>query len=391
MNYSSKKRIAVLGNYFPRKCGIATFTSDLCAALAEYYGNDCDILPIVMNDTIDGYDYPEIVKSEIFERSIADYKKAAQYINTCGAEVLCVQHEYGIYGGKWGGYLLLLLREVKIPVVTVLHTVIEEYFDPFQENIFKEILSLSSSVIVMNKLAIDILSGQGIPREKIFYIPHGTPDFTFESSDKFKGMFGLENRTTILTFGLIRKCKGIEVMIKAMRGIAGKYKDVLYIIAGQTHPNVLRGQGERYRDKLISMTKKYGLEDNIMFINRYLALSDLIRYLYAADFYVIPYQVARQIVSGTLSYAVASGKAVITTPMKCAEEYIQNGVVRSVPFNNYRRFASNICRLIHNNEEMLDLRKRAYNYGRDMTWEKISSKYMDIFNSVVRGFVRSNI
>ena len=209
MNYPSKRKIALLGNYLPRKCGIATFTTDLCESIMEFRGDDFDVFPIAMNDIQQGYDYPETVKGEIFERSIADYEKAARYINTCGAEVLCVQHEYGIYGGKWGGYLLLLMREVKIPIVTVLHTVIEEYFDSFQENVFKEILSLSSSLIVMNKLAIDILAKQGVSREKIYYIPHGTPDFVFEDPDKFKGVFGFEGRTTLLTFGLLRKCKGI--------------------------------------------------------------------------------------------------------------------------------------------------------------------------------------
>ena len=391
MEYSSKRKIAVLGNYLPRKCGIATFTTDFCDSLVKYQGESLDVIPIAMNDIPEGYDYPECVKHEIFERSVSDYRRAADFINNSGAEVLCVQHEYGIYGGKWGGYLLMLMRNVKIPIVTVLHTVIEEYFDSFQENIIKEIISLSSSVIVMNRLAIDILIKQGIPREKLMYVPHGTPDFSFEDTAKYKSLLGFEGKTTLLTFGLLRKCKGIEFMVKAMRRVARKHKDVLYIIAGVTHPNVIRSQGEKYRDKLIAMTKKYGLEDNIMFVDKFFELDDLIKYLYASDFYVIPYQVARQIVSGTLAYAIGSGKAVIATPMKCAEEYIGQDLAREVPFNNYRQFAREICRLIDNKQEMDDLRKRAYDFGRNTTWEKVSGNFVDIFNSVNRGIIEYNV
>ena len=391
MEFSSKRKIAVLGNYLPRKCGIATFTVDFCDSLVKYQGDSLDVIPIVMNDIPEGYDYPECVKHEIFEKSVSDYRRAADFINTIGAEVLCIQHEYGIYGGKWGGYLLMLMRNLKIPIVTVLHTVIEEYFDSFQENIFKEMISLSSSVVVMNKLAIDILVKQGIPREKIKYVPHGIPDFSFEDTAKYKSLLGFEGKTTLLTFGLLRKCKGIEFMVKAMRRVVKKHKDVLYIIAGETHPNIIRQQGEKYRDKLISMTKKYGLEDNIIFVNKFLELKDLIEYIYASDFYVIPYQVARQIVSGTLAYAIGAGKAVISTPIKCAEEYIEQDLARQVPFNNYRQFEREICRLLKNKPEMDALRKRAYDFGRNTTWKQVSDDFVEIFNSVNRGIIEYNV
>ena len=178
-------------------------------------------------------------------------------------------------------------------------------------------------------------------------------------------------------------------MIRAMKKIVKRYDDVLYVIAGETHPNVLKNHGDRYRDKLVSITEKYGLENNVKFVDRYFDLSELIKYLYASDFYIVPYQVPRQIVSGTLSYAVSAGKAVITTPMKCAEEYIRKGVVVQVPFHNYRRFAKEVCRLIGDKEEMFSLRKKAYDYGRGMIWEEVSREYIDVFTSSARGVIRS--
>ncbi|MGD7654446.1 MAG: glycosyltransferase family 4 protein, partial [Verrucomicrobiales bacterium] len=298
---SAPSRIAFLGDYRPRLCGIATFTEDLCESVAgEATGSDCYVGAV--NDRAEGYDYPSRVRFELQEKELDSYRRAADFLNFNNADVLCVQHEFGIYGGAAGSHLLALLKELRMPVVTTLHTVLQNP-GPDQLRVMDELSKLSDRFVVMAQKGVEILREvYDVPEAKIDLIPHGIPDMEFMESSHFKAQFGVEGKRVLLTFGLIGPGKGIEHVIEALPEIVRRHPNVIYLILGATHPNLLAREGERYRLSLERLAADLGVDEHIIFHNRFVTLADLKEFIGATDIYLTPYLNEAQITSGTLAY-----------------------------------------------------------------------------------------
>lgn len=372
------KHIAFIGNYLPRQCGIATFTTDLCEAIAEEY-KDASCIALPVNDIECGYAYPSRVRFELTEKDIESYRRAADFLNINNIEIVSLQHEYGIYGGRAGSYILTLLRELRMPVVTTLHTILKNP-DPDQLRVLEEIAALSDRVVVMSERGKEFLQSiYHVPQEKIDMIPHGIPDVPFVDPSFHKDMFGVEGKSVLLSFGLLSANKGIENVIKALPAILGKYPNVVYIIVGATHPHVLQNDGETYRLSLQWLAHEKGVEGNVIFYNRFVSLEELIQFISAADIYITPYLDAAQITSGTLAYTVGAGKAVISTPYWYAEEMLADERGALVPFSDPQALANQVIDLLGNDSKRHAMRKRAYLFGRDMIWPQVSRRYMKSF------------
>ncbi|MBI3061465.1 MAG: glycosyltransferase family 4 protein, partial [Deltaproteobacteria bacterium] len=314
-------RIGFIGNYLPRQCGIATFTTDLCEAIAaEYSGTTCIALPV--NDIETGYAYPARVRFELAEKDIDSYHRAADFLNTNNVDLLCLQHEYGIFGGRAGSHILALLRESRMPIVTTLHTILRDP-DPDQQRVLEEVAALSDRLVVMSKRGAEFLQEvYHVLPEKIDLIPHGIPDVPFVDPSFHKDLFGVEGKIVLLSFGLLSADKGIENVIAALPAILARYPNVVYIILGATHPHVLRHDGETYRLSLQWMAQEKGVEGQVIFYNRFVSLEELVNFISASDIYITPYLNQAQIGSGTLAYTLGAGKAVISTPYWYAEEML---------------------------------------------------------------------
>lgn len=378
MTHSSIRRIAFIGNYLPRQCGIATFTTDLCEAIAsKYQGTACIALPV--NDTEAGYDYPERVRFELTEKDIESYRRAADFLNINNVDMVSLQHEYGIFGGRAGSYILTLLRELRMPIVTTLHTILRDP-NPDQRRVLEEIVSLSDRVVVMSKRGVEFLrSVYLVPEEKIDLIPHGIPDVPFVDPSFHKDLFGVEGKSVLLSFGLLSPNKGIENVISALPIILAKYPNVVYIVVGATHPHVIQNEGETYRLSLQWLAHEKGVEGNVIFYNRFVSLEELVQFISAADIYITPYLDEAQITSGTLAYTLGAGKAVISTPYWYAEEMLaeERGVL--VPFRDPQALADQVIDLLGNESKRHSMRKRAYLFGREMIWPQVASCYMQTF------------
>jgi glycosyltransferase involved in cell wall biosynthesis len=371
-------RIAFVGNYLPRQCGIATFTTDLCSALATEYGAG-RLFAIPVNDPESSYDYPEQVRLELTQEDPASYERAAEFLNFNGNDLVCVQHEYGIYGGTAGRHILALLRKLKMPVVTTLHTVLREP-DPNQRIVLEEITRLSDRVVVMSEQAAQFLRDlYAVPNEKIDIIPHGVPDFQFMDPNYFKDRFKAEGKSVLLTFGLLSPNKGIENVIRALPAILAKHPNVVYIVSGATHPHIRRHEGERYREELQALAEKLGVSSQVIFNNRFVSAEELVEHIGAADIYITPYQQEAQIVSGTLAIALGAGKAIISTPYWHAKELLADhrGVI--VPFEDPDALAQAVLRLLDDDGERHAMRKRAYIHSRETIWPKTARMYMASF------------
>jgi glycosyltransferase involved in cell wall biosynthesis len=372
------KHIAFIGNYLPRQCGIATFTTDLCEAIAEEY-KDTSCIALPVNDIGGGYAYPSRVRFELTEKDIESYRRAADFLNINNIEIVSLQHEYGIYGGKSGSYILTLLRELRMPVVTTLHTILKNP-DPDQLRVLEEIVALSDRVVVMSERGKEFLQSiYHVPREKIDMIPHGIPDVPFVDPSFHKDLFGVEGKNVLLSFGLLSANKGIENVIKALPAILEKYPNVVYIVVGATHPHVLHNDGETYRLSLQWLAHEKGVEGNVIFYNRFVSLEELIQFISATDIYITPYLDAAQITSGTLAYTVGAGKAVISTPYWYAEEMLADDRGVLVPFSDPKALANQVIDLLGNDSKRHAMRKRAYLFGRDMIWPQVSRRYMKSF------------
>jgi glycosyltransferase involved in cell wall biosynthesis len=297
---STINRIAFIGNYLPRQCGIATFTTDLCEAIAaEYSETTCIALPV--NDIDAGYAYPTRVRFELMEKDIDSYRRAADFLNINNVDLVCLQHEYGIFGGRAGSHILALLRELRMPVVTTLHTILHDP-DSDQRRVLEEVAASSDRLVVMSERGAEFL--QEVYRvlpEKIDLIPHGIPDLPFVDPNFHKDLFGVEGKVVLLSFGLLSPNKGLENVIAALPAIVARYPDLVYIILGATHPHVLRDEGETYRLYLQWLAREKGVEGHVIFYNRFVSLEELIEFIGAADIYITPYLNAAQIVSGTLA------------------------------------------------------------------------------------------
>jgi glycosyltransferase involved in cell wall biosynthesis len=371
-------RIAFVGNYLPRQCGIATFTTDLCAALATEYGRE-RLFAIPVNDPGSSYEYPEQVRLELEQEDIASYERAAEFLNFNGNDLVCLQHEYGIYGGLAGRHILTLLRKLKMPVVTTLHTVLREP-DANQRIVLEEIARLSDRVVVMSEQAAQFLRGvYKVPDEKIDIIPHGVPDFQFMDPNYFKDRFGAEGKSVLLTFGLLAPNKGIENVIRALPGILSKHPNVVYIVSGATHPQLRRQEGERYREGLQALAVQLGVASNVMLLNRFVSAEELVEQVGAADIYITPYLQEAQIVSGTLAIALGAGKAIISTPYWHAKELLADNRGVIVPFENPDAIREAVIQLLDHDGERHAMRKRAYLHSRETIWPNAARKYMASF------------
>jgi len=373
-------RVAVIGNHVPRQCGIATFTTDLCDAIAGEYGT-AGVFVVAVNDPQSQYSYPARVRFEITESDLSSYKAAADFLNSSNIDLVCLQHEYGIYGGKAGSHVLRLLQHLKMPVVTTLHTVLREP-DVDQLLVLQEIAARSDRLIVMSKHSSQFLQNVfSVPVEKIELIPHGIPDLPFAEPASYKDSFS-SGKKVLLTFGLLSPNKGFENVIEALPRILSRHSNVVYIIAGATHPHVRRREGDRYRLQLQALAKKLGVEKNVVFHNRFVSPQEMASLVSSADIYITPYRYEAQAVSGTLAYALGAGKAIISTPYWHAAELLDDGRGALVPFEDPAAIADTAIELLDNDAAREEMRERAYTYARHMVWNRVAQAYMQVFERV---------
>jgi glycosyltransferase involved in cell wall biosynthesis len=380
MGRRAKKKVVFVSSFLPRKCGIATFTTDLIANVSTAAKSEFEPLVVAMC-TGDELKYDDPVKFEIRQNVKSDYICAADYINFSHVDLVSVQHEFGLFGGEGGGYLSLLLNRLKAPIVTTLHTVLDEPEEAYRKAML-DLCQASYKVVTMNERGVTMLGDiYGVSGNKVELIAHGIPDLPFVDSSYYKHKFGMEGRKTILTFGLLNENKGIEVMLKALPRIIEAEPSVVYIVLGMTHPNVLKHDGESYRFSLQRLVKDLGIEDNVIFHNRFVNDQELHNFLCAADIYVTPYLSRKQLTSGTLSFAVGTGKAVVSTPYWAAEELLADGRGKLVEPGDSNEMAGAIVELIKDEQQFYSLRRRAYDYGRSRTWPKIGQAYWKLFNA----------
>ncbi len=373
-------KIAFVGDHLPRKCGIATFTTDLQQAVATAHPQShCFV--VAVNDFADGYSYPEEVRFEIEEQDLSSYLRAADFLNISNVDVVCVQHEFGIYGGPAGGHILAFLRELRMPVVTTLHTVLREP-NADQRRVMDGLIALSTRLVVMADRGRQMLRDiYLVPAAKIDLIPHGIPDVGFVDPAYFKDLFGVEGRIVLLTFGLLSPNKGIEHVLNALPQIVAEFPEVVYIVLGATHPNELREHGEAYRTSLELVAKKNKVDKNIIFYNQFVDLENLKEFIGAADLYITPYLNEAQITSGTLAYAFGAGKAVVSTPYWHAAELLADDRGVLVPFADAAALGREVCALLGDDTRRHAMRKNAYRIGREMIWSNAAQLYMRAFEA----------
>ncbi len=373
--------IALIGNFLPRKCGLATFTTDCYEGMrARFPGMRVDVY--AMDDRPGSYDFPPAVTATIPQDDRAAYLDAARAIDASGAQAIWVQHEYGIYGGAAGEHLIALLDRSGLPVIATLHTVLEAP-NPDERRVMEALLRRAARVIVMAEKGRDILRrAHGVDPRKVVVIPHGVPDRAYVDPDSMKSRFGWDGRQVILTFGLLAPSKGIETVIEALPEVAAKHPDALYVILGATHPNLVAHEGEAYRDRLHALAAQLGVERHIAFVNAFVEQNELLDYLQAADIYATPYPNPAQITSGTLSYAVAMGKPVVSTPYVHATEILADDHGVLVPFGDSAAFAGAINALLDNDDARAAMARRAYDRGRTMIWPRIAEAVADLLDAV---------
>ena len=372
-----KRRLAIIGNHLPRQCGIATFTTDLSDSIAAQFAN-IECVVVAMNDGGQRYLYPPRVGFQIDEGDKNSYRRAADFLNANRVDVVSVQHEYGIFGGKAGGYLLTLLRKLRMPIVTTVHTILGTP-DPMQRRAMNEIARLSRRLVVMSAHGAALLHNfHDVPEDKIDIIPHGIPSVPIVSNNK--KTLGIEGKSMILTFGLLSPDKGIEHVIDALPTILARYPDTVYVVLGATHPHVKEHDGERYRESLERRARGLGVESSVMFDNRFVSRGELIKFLAAADIYVTPYLNPEQSTSGTLAYAMGSGKAVISTPYLYARELLADGRGILVPWRDSQTIGRAVVDLLGNDEKRMALCARAAAHGRNMVWPAVAKRYLQSFN-----------
>src|SRR5438132_7493103 len=342
---SKVRKIAFVGDHLPRKCGIATFTSDLLAAVAAAHPQS-QCLAVSVNDIEDGYEYPEVVRFEVEEQDLPSYLRAADFLNISNVDVVCLQHEFGILGGPAGSHILALLRDLKMPVVTTLHTILRQP-NAEERRVMQELIARSTRLVIMTQRGGQFLREiYQAPEAKFDLIPHGIPDMPFVDPNFYKDKFGVEGRLVLLTFGLLSPNKGIEKVLNALPEILAEFPNLVYIVLGATHPNLLREEGEAYRLSLERLAQKNNLRKNVIFYNRFVELEELKEFIGAADIYLTPYLNEAQIASGTLAYSFGAGKAVISTPYWHAAELLAEDRGVLVPFGDARAIAREVIGLL---------------------------------------------
>jgi glycosyltransferase involved in cell wall biosynthesis len=372
-------RAIFIGSYIPRECGIATFTKDLTTAINVLNPNYLAEIMAIDEPGGESREYPWEVKYRIHQNDLDSYATAADYINQSSADIVSVQHEFGLFGGEEGEYIVPFLERIEKPVVTTFHTVLEK---PSKKKlqIVKEIARISKVVVVMIETAADRLyEVYGIPAEKIVIIPHGVPDIPYGPTNHFKQNLGFEQNFTLTTFGLLSPGKGLEYVLRALPDIVRKHAETKFLILGQTHPTLIRKHGEVYRESLQAIIKELHLENNVHFENRYLSLDEVVNYLRATDVYITPYLEPQQITSGTLAYAVGAGRPCVSTEYLYAKEVLSEKRGMLVPLKNSAAIAKAVNYLIEHPEEKMEIEKNAYLYGRKMIWSNVALKHLNLF------------
>lgn len=379
--HDALQAVALVGSYVPRRCGIGTFTADLAESIAAVNPR-LATWAVAVNDRPEGYRYPPRVYFEVNESRLGEYRLAADFLNLSNVDVCCVQHEYGLFGGRQGNYILELLRRLRMPVVTTMHTVLADP-DADQREVTEQLAEASDRLVVMAERAYEFLTDiYRIPREKIELIPHGIPEVAFVDPNYYKDEFDVEGRKVALTFGLLSPNKGIENMIDALPRIVERHPDLVYIVLGATHPGVVAHSGEDYRLGLKRRAEELGVRDHIVFVNKFVEKQELLEFLGAADVYVTPYLNEAQITSGTLCYALGAGKATVSTPYWHAQELLADGRGTIVPFKDPEKLAEAVNHLLENETDRHAMRKRAYHYTRAMCWSEVARRYLELFDTV---------
>jgi glycosyltransferase involved in cell wall biosynthesis len=378
-------KLAFISTYPPRECGIGIFTNNLFKSMLtgiESRENENEGFVVTLNDIDNTYEYPKEVKLTIRQEHQEDYLEAVKFINLSGADLCILEHEFGIFGGQSGVYILPFLHRLEVPFIVTLHTILKA--PSYNEKaVLQQICKMAHKIVVMSRKGIEFLiSIYDIPQEKIVFIEHGVPDIHF-NPEKSKKEFKLENKKVLLTFGFIGRNKGIETVIKALPKVIEKHPDIIYIVLGKTHPNVLRHSGEEYRIFLMRLVKNLQIEKHVEFLNEFINEQDLFKYLYASDIYITPYLNEAQITSGTLSYAVGVGSAIISTPYWHAAELLAEGRGKLFDFGNSDSLAYNLLELLDNPQELFKLKRKAYDYGQKITWPKTGEKYIALASSIL--------
>jgi glycosyltransferase involved in cell wall biosynthesis len=385
---TTTQSLSMVGTYMPRRCGIATFSKDLRDAIAAEVGQE-HARVVALDDVASGYAYPQEVTFQIAHQDRAAYRTAADLLNINQSDVAIIQHEYGIYGGQDGSYVIDMMRRLRMPIMTVLHTVLTEP-SPGQRAAMREVVQHSDRLVVMSHVAEDILRDvYKAPDEKVLYIPHGIPDVPFVDPHFHKDRFGAEGRTVLLTFGLLSPGKGIETAIKALPAIVDRHPDVVYLVLGATHPNVLKREGNAYRDSLERLVEQLGMRDHVAFHNRFVSIDELVGYIGSADVYILPYPNVAQVVSGTLAYAAGSGKAIVSTPIWHARELLADGRGRLFEPGDCDQLAQTVIELLDNETERHAMRKRAYMHCRPFIWKNVARTSLDAADQILRERIRS--
>lgn len=376
----SVRRVAFIGNYLPRRCGIATFTHDIHRAVAAARP-DLKTSVVAMTDPGRSYDYPQAVRMEVHDEKLDDYRQAAKFLNDADTDIVSLQHEYGIFGGEAGSNITELVTRLKMPLVTTLHTILSPP-TPIQRNVLDRIIDASAKIVVMSKKGRELLRAvHNVPAGKIEVIAHGIPDFPFRETDHAKAKLGFVGKKVILTFGLLSPSKGIETVIDAMPGIIKLCPNAVYVILGATHPNLVRHQGEVYRDSLVTRARELGVEDHVIFFNQFVDQPTLLDFISMCDVYVTPYLNESQLTSGTLSYSFGLGKAVVATPYWHAKELLRGGRGIIVPFRDSGAMRIEIAGLLTDDARRDAIRNRAYAESRSMTWAETAKRYVKVFEA----------
>jgi len=385
-------KIAYVSSYAPRECGIATFTEDLIKSIDALNVFEPSVI-IGINDLGSTYNYGKEVVMQIEAADEGTYRQVADQINDSDFDLVNVQHEFGLFGGDWGNYLLTFLRKLNKPSITTMHTTLSRDSKIFQtpesaaahNKVVKGIGRYSSAITVMTKMAANILQEDyNIDANKIRIIPHGTPPIPFVPSELAKDALSLNGRTVLSTFGLLSRDKGIHNAIEALPELVKEWPDILYLVIGATHPQVRLRVGEKYRKRLVRLVKNLKLENNVKFHNRFLTKDELIQYLQATDVYICPYVNVDQLSSGTVTYALGAGRAIVSTPFYYATEVLAEGRGLLCKFKNPGSITESIRQLLKNPEQRASIEKLAYEYGQEMTWLKVASKYASLFKEVIQ-------
>lgn len=373
-------RVALIGNYLPRRCGIATFTYDLHRAISTSRAN-LETSIIAMTNQGQSYDYPSEVEVQVHDQTIDDYIRAAEFLNCRQFDVVSLQHEFGIFGGEAGTHIVALLSRLRMPIVTTLHTVLPAP-SPGQRDLMHQIIDASAKVVVMAEKGRELLSSlYQVPSQKIELIPHGIPDAPFLDASNAKGKLGFGGKPVILTFGLLSPNKGIDVMIDAIPSILESCPDAVYVVLGATHPNLVQHHGEVYRDSLTARVRELGIEDHVVFFNQFVNHATLLEFISMCDVYVTPYLNESQMTSGTLAYSFGLGKPVVSTPYWHARELLANGRGVLVPFADSKALSAEIAGLLSNDVRRHAMRRRAYAASRSMTWPQTAKRYLAVFDA----------